>query len=188
MDPRRHPASDRHRGRRRDARHLPRTRPLPRHIHDADHAARHPAAARAVRPPRGTRHRRRPTRTSGSGGLRSPEPGRRRPDHAPAADRSARQAGGRRADPRSRRRPDLGGVRRGRRHQSPHPGAAVRRGNRNHLRPLAHQVRLAASLPLLAAGLPIARIAGRVGYTTPSAYVAAFRRAVGVSPGRYFTG
>ncbi|WP_338763549.1 helix-turn-helix transcriptional regulator [Nocardia vulneris] len=50
------------------------------------------------------------------------------------------------------------------------------------------QVRLAASLPLLAAGLPIARIAGRVGYATPSAYVAAFRRAVGVSPGRYFTG
>ncbi|WP_431970877.1 AraC family transcriptional regulator [Nocardia sp. bgisy134] len=50
------------------------------------------------------------------------------------------------------------------------------------------QVRLAASLPLLAAGLPIARIAGRVGYATPSAYVAAFRRTVGVSPGRYFTG
>ncbi|MFG1794745.1 AraC family transcriptional regulator [Nocardia sp. NPDC049149] len=50
------------------------------------------------------------------------------------------------------------------------------------------QIRLAASLPLLAAGLPIARIAGRVGYATPSAYVAAFRRAVGVSPGKYFTG
>lgn len=50
------------------------------------------------------------------------------------------------------------------------------------------QIRLAASLPLLAEGLPIARIAGRVGYATPSAYVAAFRRTVGVSPGRYFTG
>ncbi|QIS04994.1 helix-turn-helix domain-containing protein [Nocardia brasiliensis] len=50
------------------------------------------------------------------------------------------------------------------------------------------QVRLAASLPLLAAGLPITRIASRVGYATPSAYVAAFRRAVGVSPGRYFSG
>lgn len=48
------------------------------------------------------------------------------------------------------------------------------------------QIRLAASLPLLAAGLPLARIAGRVGYATPSAYVAAFRREVGVSPGRYF--
>ncbi|WP_378732010.1 AraC family transcriptional regulator [Nocardia brasiliensis] len=50
------------------------------------------------------------------------------------------------------------------------------------------QIRLASSLPLLAAGLPIARIAGRVGYAAPSAYVAAFRRAVGVSPGRYFSG
>ncbi|MFE9320498.1 AraC family transcriptional regulator [Nocardia sp. NPDC052278] len=50
------------------------------------------------------------------------------------------------------------------------------------------QIRLAASLPLLAEGLPIARIAGRVGYATPSAYVAAFRRTVGVSPGRYFAG
>ncbi|MFE7741087.1 helix-turn-helix domain-containing protein [Nocardia sp. NPDC057455] len=50
------------------------------------------------------------------------------------------------------------------------------------------QARLAASLPLLAAGLPVARIAGRVGYGTPSAYVAAFRRAVGIPPGRYFSG
>ncbi|WP_218025280.1 AraC family transcriptional regulator [Nocardia jejuensis] len=49
------------------------------------------------------------------------------------------------------------------------------------------QVRLAASLPLLATGLPLAGIATRIGYTTPSAYVAAFRREVGVSPGRYFT-
>ncbi len=48
------------------------------------------------------------------------------------------------------------------------------------------QVRLAASLPLLAGGLPLARIAERVGYGSASAYVAAFRRAVGVSPGRYF--
>ncbi|MEU0501028.1 helix-turn-helix transcriptional regulator [Nocardia sp. NPDC005998] len=48
------------------------------------------------------------------------------------------------------------------------------------------QIRLVASLPLLAEGLPIARIARRVGYATPSAYVAAFRRTVGVSPGRYF--
>ncbi|MFI5779670.1 AraC family transcriptional regulator [Nocardia sp. NPDC051570] len=48
------------------------------------------------------------------------------------------------------------------------------------------QIRLAASLPLLAAGLPMNRIADRVGYGTASAYVAAFRRAVGISPGRYF--
>ncbi|MGW4533230.1 helix-turn-helix domain-containing protein [Nocardia sp. NPDC004340] len=49
------------------------------------------------------------------------------------------------------------------------------------------QLRLAASLPLLASGLPVARIAARVGYSTPSAYVAAFHREVGVSPARYFT-
>ncbi|RMI31482.1 AraC family transcriptional regulator [Nocardia stercoris] len=49
------------------------------------------------------------------------------------------------------------------------------------------QIRLAASLPLLADGLPVARIAPRVGYAGPSAYVAAFRRTVGISPGRYFT-
>lgn len=48
------------------------------------------------------------------------------------------------------------------------------------------QVRLASSLPLLAANMPLARIAGRVGYATPSAYVAAFHREVGISPGRYF--
>ncbi|WP_280213805.1 helix-turn-helix domain-containing protein [Nocardia cyriacigeorgica] len=48
------------------------------------------------------------------------------------------------------------------------------------------QIRLAASLPLLADGLPVSRIAGRVGYRTTSAYVAAFRRVVGVPPGRYF--
>ncbi len=48
------------------------------------------------------------------------------------------------------------------------------------------QIRLAASLPLLASGLSVARIAERVGYASASAYVAAFRRAVGVSPGRYF--
>ncbi|MFI1916835.1 helix-turn-helix domain-containing protein [Nocardia sp. NPDC020380] len=48
------------------------------------------------------------------------------------------------------------------------------------------QLRLAASLPFLASGLPISRIAARVGYATPSAYVAAFHREVGLSPGRYF--
>ncbi|MFF2551391.1 helix-turn-helix domain-containing protein [Nocardia sp. NPDC058058] len=48
------------------------------------------------------------------------------------------------------------------------------------------QIRLAASLPLLAAHLPVARIASRVGYATPSAYVAAFHREVGISPARYF--
>ncbi|MTJ64623.1 helix-turn-helix domain-containing protein [Nocardia seriolae] len=49
------------------------------------------------------------------------------------------------------------------------------------------QLRSAASPPLLASGLPVARSAARVGCATPSAYVAAFHREVGVSPTRYFT-
>ncbi|HEX4703156.1 MAG TPA: helix-turn-helix transcriptional regulator [Pseudonocardiaceae bacterium] len=49
------------------------------------------------------------------------------------------------------------------------------------------QLRLQAALPLLADGMAVNRVAGRVGYTTPSAFVAAFRRAVGVPPGAYFT-
>jgi AraC-like DNA-binding protein/quercetin dioxygenase-like cupin family protein len=48
------------------------------------------------------------------------------------------------------------------------------------------QVRLRASLPLLAEGLPMTAVARRVGYSSPSAFVAAFRRAVGVTPGAYF--
>jgi AraC-like DNA-binding protein len=48
------------------------------------------------------------------------------------------------------------------------------------------QLRLQASLPLLADGMAVGRAAARVGYATPSAFVAAFRRAVGVAPGAYF--
>ena len=48
------------------------------------------------------------------------------------------------------------------------------------------QLRLSASLPLLAEGLPLAAVAHRVGYGSASAFVAAFRRAVGVTPGAYF--
>jgi AraC-like DNA-binding protein len=48
------------------------------------------------------------------------------------------------------------------------------------------QARLQASLQWLAEGLPIESVARRVGYSSPSAFVAAFRRAVGVTPARYF--
>jgi AraC-like DNA-binding protein len=48
------------------------------------------------------------------------------------------------------------------------------------------QLRLQAALPLLARGMAVGRVAGRVGYATPSAFVAAFRRAVGVPPAAYF--
>ncbi len=48
-------------------------------------------------------------------------------------------------------------------------------------------VRLRAALPLLAGGMPVAAAARRVGYTTPSAFVAVFRKVMGVTPGAYFT-
>jgi AraC-like DNA-binding protein len=46
--------------------------------------------------------------------------------------------------------------------------------------------RLAAALPLLATGTPVGTTAQRVGYATPSAFVAAFRREVGTTPADYF--
>ena len=46
----------------------------------------------------------------------------------------------------------------------------------------------AQALPLLAQGLPMETVAHRVGYSSASAFVAAFRRAVGVTPGAYFAG
>jgi AraC-like DNA-binding protein/quercetin dioxygenase-like cupin family protein len=48
-------------------------------------------------------------------------------------------------------------------------------------------LRLQAALPLLARGEPVARVAHRVGYQTPSAFVAAFRRETGLTPATYFT-
>jgi AraC-like DNA-binding protein/quercetin dioxygenase-like cupin family protein len=47
-------------------------------------------------------------------------------------------------------------------------------------------VRLRAALPRLAAGEPVSAVAGDVGYETASAFVAAFRRETGVTPGMYF--
>jgi AraC-like DNA-binding protein/quercetin dioxygenase-like cupin family protein len=48
-------------------------------------------------------------------------------------------------------------------------------------------LRLQAALPLLAQGEPVARVSYRVGYQTPSAFVAAFRRETGLTPATYFT-
>jgi AraC-like DNA-binding protein/quercetin dioxygenase-like cupin family protein len=47
------------------------------------------------------------------------------------------------------------------------------------------RLRMQAALPLLADGQPVQRVAREVGYATPSAFVAAFRRTLGMSPGRY---
>jgi AraC-like DNA-binding protein len=48
------------------------------------------------------------------------------------------------------------------------------------------QARMRASLELLADGVPVTTVARRVGYETPSAFVAVFRRSFGVSPRMYF--
>ena len=47
-------------------------------------------------------------------------------------------------------------------------------------------LRIRSALPLLAAGETAGRVAGRVGYETPSAFIAAFRRLTGVTPTAYF--
>ncbi|AQX81048.1 hypothetical protein BWO91_14665 [Plantibacter flavus] len=46
------------------------------------------------------------------------------------------------------------------------------------------RARMLAALELLAAGIPVGAVGRRVGYTTPSAFVQAFRREFGTTPGR----
>jgi AraC-like DNA-binding protein len=48
------------------------------------------------------------------------------------------------------------------------------------------QLRLVRSLRLLAAGETITRVACDLGYSTPSAFIAMFRKALGTTPRRYF--
>lgn len=47
-------------------------------------------------------------------------------------------------------------------------------------------IRIRAALELLAAGIPVGRVAVEVGYSSPSSFVAAFRRVVGATPSTYF--
>jgi AraC-like DNA-binding protein/quercetin dioxygenase-like cupin family protein len=47
-------------------------------------------------------------------------------------------------------------------------------------------LRLQAAIPALAAGEPVAKVARLVGYESPSAFVAAFRRETGTTPANYF--
>jgi AraC-like DNA-binding protein len=49
------------------------------------------------------------------------------------------------------------------------------------------RTRLLAALPRLAAGEPVGRVAADVGYATPSAFGAMFKRVLGVSPTAYFS-
>lgn len=46
------------------------------------------------------------------------------------------------------------------------------------------RLRIAVALELLAEGVPVAVVAARVGYASPSAFVAAFRRETGTTPAR----
>ncbi len=48
------------------------------------------------------------------------------------------------------------------------------------------QARLMKAVELLSLGMPVGEIADRLGYEQPSAFVAGFRGAFGVTPGRYF--
>jgi AraC-like DNA-binding protein len=48
------------------------------------------------------------------------------------------------------------------------------------------QLRLVRSLRLLAAGEKITRVAFDLGYSTPSAFIAMFRKALGTTPRQYF--
>jgi len=48
------------------------------------------------------------------------------------------------------------------------------------------QVRLMSALPLLADGSPLAAVIHQVGYSNPSAFIAAFRRVFGMTPRAYF--
>jgi AraC-like DNA-binding protein len=49
------------------------------------------------------------------------------------------------------------------------------------------RARLLAALPRLASGEPVARVAADVGYATPSAFGAMFKRILSTSPTRYFS-
>lgn len=48
------------------------------------------------------------------------------------------------------------------------------------------QARLMKAVEMLSLGAPVGEIADRLGYEGPSAFVAGFRQAFGVTPGRYF--
>lgn len=74
-------------------------------------------------------------------------------------------------------------------------GASVRTLERLFLRETAlplgrwrRRARLVVAVRRLAEGASITEVAGDVGYATPSAFVAAFRRELGTTPGRYFRG
>lgn len=104
---------------------------------------------------------------------------------SPTDDRAARVAEGLRSDPADARTIEQW-------------GAAVGASGRTLARAFVEgtgmgfarwrtHVRLGAALPLLAEGQSVADVGRRVGYATPSAFVAAFRRELGTTPARWRT-
>ena len=55
------------------------------------------------------------------------------------------------------------------------------------LRSFRRQAKLIKALELLSARMPVSRISDRLGFGEPSAFIAMFRAAYGVTPGRYLT-
>jgi AraC-like DNA-binding protein/mannose-6-phosphate isomerase-like protein (cupin superfamily) len=53
------------------------------------------------------------------------------------------------------------------------------------LRSYRSQAKLLKALELLASGMPVSRISDRLGFNEPSAFIAMFKKATGVTPGRY---
>jgi AraC-like DNA-binding protein len=56
------------------------------------------------------------------------------------------------------------------------------------LRSFRHQAKLFKALELLSARTPVSRISDMLGFGEPSAFIAMFKAAYGVTPGRYLTG
>jgi AraC-like DNA-binding protein/quercetin dioxygenase-like cupin family protein len=53
------------------------------------------------------------------------------------------------------------------------------------LRGYRRQAKLLKALELLASGMPVSRISDRLGFNEPSAFIAMFKDATGITPGRY---
>ena len=48
------------------------------------------------------------------------------------------------------------------------------------------RLRLLTAMTLLEKGTPIASVAAKTGFASPSAFIAFFKRSTGLPPGRYF--
>ena len=126
----------------------------------------------------------------------------RRPDRGPGAGRTqiragrapARTAAARPAaasdlpgaDRRSGTRRGTGSLGRAGRCFRPHLGAPVPHRNRMSFGTWRQQVRLIEALARLAEGQSVTLVAQDLGYDSPSAFTAMFRRTLGKTPSRYF--